>query len=102
MVPTCSFYPFIFAVQHVEHLPRLGANLTPVCLGILSRVGMQVMRGTCTLESTMEEMVRIVVEGHYRRLWVVDQEVRHFIQLRLGLHSASSWVFVLAPCEDDF
>ena len=32
------------------------------------------MRGTCTLDSTMEEMVRTVVEGHFRRLWVVDAE----------------------------
>ena len=30
------------------------------------------VKGTCTLESTMEEMVRTVVEGHHRRLWVVD------------------------------
>ena len=28
--------------------------------------------GTCTLDSTMEEMVKTVVAGHFRRLWLVD------------------------------
>jgi CBS-domain-containing membrane protein len=31
------------------------------------------VRGTCTLQSTMQEMVQTVVAGHFRRLWLVDE-----------------------------
>lgn len=32
------------------------------------------VRGTCSLQSTMQEMVQTVVSGHFRRLWLVDED----------------------------